>query len=288
MNVHYLLQKAFMDAGLPGPVRLDTAGSGDTATSGAVTIQGRRYFVKMHGCADTLRAECEGLEALSGYVRVPLITHLAEVGGAGVLILEQLALRPPQDDGDWHAIGEALGGLHRRSRSRSGYGQFRDNYIGASRQANGTLPSWQRFFVERRLGPQLERAAGLPLTVTRQVEAIMAGIDAWLPDQPESVLLHGDLWTGNFALAGSRQGAEPVFYDPACYYGDPQVDLAMMALFGSVPASFYLAYQGALPDAHQRQCWRVYDLYHLLNHFNLFGAGYTASVARTAAQLLGQ
>ena len=127
-------------------------------------------------------------------------------------------------------------------------------------------------------------AVTLPVSVIAEVKAVIANVDAWLPANPEASLLHGDLWCGNLGL----QGSEPVFYDPACYYGDAQVDLAMMVLFGHVPDSFYLSYQGRLPDAEEKNAWRVYDLYHLLNHFNLFGSGYAASVARVAGQLLHQ
>ncbi|MZR61643.1 phosphotransferase [Alcanivorax sp. DP30] len=255
---------------------------GDTAVSVKVVAKRRDLFAKIHENASLLMCEQAALTALSSFVKTPRVVSCSEIDGCGVLIMEYLQIHPPLTDPDWHALGRALAGLHGQSECEGPFGFDMDNYIGGSLQRNEHLSSWRDFFVQRRLGPQLELAWGLPESARRHVERVIARINVWLPADPPAALLHGDLWSGNLGL----QGGEPVFYDPACYYGDPQADLAMMSLFGSVPDSFYLAYQGHLPDAEQQNTWRVYHLYHLLNHFNLFGSAYASSVERVARQLL--
>lgn len=282
MKIPQLLTKALTDIGEQGPYQFESGGGGDTAISIKVAAKNRKLFCKIHECVGTLGCEAASLEALSGYVRTPQVQFSGEIDGFGVLVLEYLHIHSPRTRPAWQAIGHSLARLHGQSVREEDFGFAMDNFIGGSLQQNGALSSWPDFFVERRLGPQLEMAEALPAAQVRQVEDVMRRVDAWLPAHPPAALLHGDLWSGNFGLLG----AEPVFYDPACYYGDPQVDLAMMALFGRVPDSFYFAYQGHLPDAEQQIAWRVYDLYHLLNHFNLFGSSYVASVARVAGQLL--
>ena len=284
MNIHGLLQEVLYQMGGSGNVDFSPMGGGDTAISGEITVKGDKKFVKIHESAPMIIAEAASLAALSSFVRVPRVEYAGEVQGAGVLIMERMTLHRPSSRQDWERLGESLAHLHQASRQDHGYGLLEDNFIGGSPQHNGTLGSWQRFFVAHRLGPQLAWAEqrGLAADSRDRIKEVIASIDQWLPDCPPSSLVHGDLWAGNLGL----EGDVPVFFDPACYYGDPQVDLAMMALFGQVPEAFYLAYQGGLPDRDQQRRWRVYDLYHLLNHFNLFGAGYGDAAARLAEQLL--
>ena len=280
MKYELLLRAALDKMGHSGAFEPTFKGGGDTAVSGEMVVNGAFLFFKIHENAEILQSEVLALEALSAHVRVPRVLSSVQVEHAGVLILEHLTLRAPQSSQDWQAVALALARLHQPA--GEGYGRFADNYIGGSIQRNHSDDSWQRFFAECRLQPQLDRAIALPAAVRRDVDKVIARLADWLPDRPASALLHGDLWSGNFALRGDT----PVFYDPACYYGDPQVDLAMMALFGNTPESFYLTYMGATPDADLRCRWWVYDLYHLLNHFNLFGSSYAASIARVAAKLL--
>jgi fructosamine-3-kinase len=101
---------------------------------------------------------------------------------------------------------------------------------------------------------------------------------------PQPALVHGDLWSGNAAVT---QDGEPVILDPATYYGDREVDIAMTELFGRFPSSFYAAYNAAYPlDAGYAQRKTLYNLYHIINHFNLFGGGYGAQANRMIDQLL--
>ena len=284
MKIHQLLTKVLMEIGEPGPYRFEVRRGGDTAISVKIAASCRYLFGKVHENAKLIDCEAAALETLARFVRVPEVQFSGEIDGLGVLVMECLDLHRPQHDADWQRMGQTLARLHELSATQPRFGFPSDNYIGGSPQHNGYLSSWQDFFVERRLEPQLAMADMLPATVVAQVKAVIAKIDRWIPAKPQASLLHGDLWHGNLGL----QDGEPVFYDPACYYGDRQVDLAMMALFGSVPDSFYLSYQGRLPNADEQNAWRVYDLYHLLNHVNLFGSGYAPSVERVAGQLLQQ
>jgi fructosamine-3-kinase len=188
-----------------------------------------------------------------------------EVGNAFIR-LEHLDL---QRSGDWEAMGRMLAKLHRATGSR--FGWHRDNYIGLSPQQNGWCDEWAEFFWERRIRPQADRA-GLQVKRGRLLEN----------HKPQPSLLHGDLWSGNAGF--TAQG--PVIFDPAVYYGDREADLAMTELFGGFPAEFYEAYDREWPlDAGYERRKHLYNLYHLLNHLNLFGGGYLGRVKATLGLL---
>jgi fructosamine-3-kinase len=191
----------------------------------------------------------------------------------GTLLLEKLALRR---DGDYAALARMLARTHRQRGPR--YGWHRDNYIGLGAQANGWCEDWAQFWTERRMAPQIERARQNGFVIEMPpVVPVLAG------HLPEAALLHGDLWRGNAAFA---DGA-PVIFDPAVYYGDRECDLAMTELFGGFPPEFYAAYEAAYPLAPgYAKRKTLYNLYHLLNHLNLFGAGYLGQVQAALRLLL--
>jgi fructosamine-3-kinase len=195
--------------------------------------------------------------------------------GRAFLVLERLTLDGPHD---WRGLAAMLAQVHRCEGDR--YGWHRDNYIGPTPQANGACDDWVRFWRERRLVPQLELAARRGFSV--DCGFLLDGLEALLGHRPAPSLLHGDLWSGN---AGFDRG-EPVIYDPAVYYGDREADLAMTELFGGFPGEFYAAYEEALalPEEYARRK-HVYNLYHLLNHLNLFGGGYLGQVQSTLGLL---
>ena len=205
------------------------------------------------------------MKALAAVVRVPrILDH-----GADFILLEQLDLRR---NGDWAALARMLATLHRRTGPR--FGWHRDNWIGGTPQKNDWRDDWATFFHECRLQPQLALAR-------------KNGFD--LPDPPKlknhnplPSLLHGDLWSGNAGFIDDG----PVIFDPAVYYGDREADLAMTELFGGFPQEFYASYRKIHPlDAGYEQRKHLYNLYHLLNHLNLFGEGYLAQVRRTLGLL---
>jgi protein-ribulosamine 3-kinase len=220
--------------------------------------------------ADAFAAEAEGLEALRPHIRVPRVLDRGVRSGRAFIALEHLAL---QASGDHAALGRMLAELHRQTAPR--FGWERDNYIGLSPQKNGWCDDWGRFWRERRMRPQLERAG---------LRADLEKLDGLLESHhPAASLLHGDLWSGNAGF--TKEG--PVVFDPAVYYGDRETDLAMTELFGGFPPEFYAAYEKEWPlDKGYARRKHLYNLYHLLNHLNLFGGGYLAPVQATL-RLLG-
>jgi fructosamine-3-kinase len=164
-------------------------------------------------------------------------------------------------------LGKALAHLHRQTGPRFGWAS--DNYIGLAPQINSWRDSWAEFFLECRLRPQAKKA-GIELPPIRLLDG----------HQPRPALLHGDLWNGNVGF--TKEG--PVVFDPAVYYGDREADLAMTELFGGFPREFYEAY-GAVDEGYARRK-HLYNLYHLLNHLNLFGGAYLGQVKETL-RLLG-
>jgi protein-ribulosamine 3-kinase len=216
--------------------------------------------------ADAFAAEADGLEALCPHIRVPRVLDRGVKAGKAFILLEQLDL---QRTGDWEAMGRMLAALHRQTGPR--FGWHRDNYIGLSPQQNGWGDDWNEFWRERRLRPQAQRAG------------VRIDLDRIELHQPQPSLLHGDLWSGNAGFTAEG----PVVYDPAVYYGDREADLAMTELFGGFPRAFYDGYNEAfpLPEGYERRK-HVYNLYHLLNHLNIFGGGYLAQVKATL-RLLG-
>ena len=194
-----------------------------------------------------------------------------------MLELERLELA---SGGDYRALARMLAALHRTQSDR--YGWPGDNYIGATPQPNGWSTDWVEFWRERRMKPQLALAASNGFAVDSGF--LLEGLGKLIGHQPPASLLHGDLWSGN---AGFHRG-EPVIFDPAVYYGDREADLAMTELFGGFPREFYAAYDEAYPlPAGYAQRKHLYNLYHLLNHLNLFGGAYLGQVESTLSLLRG-
>jgi fructosamine-3-kinase len=233
------------------------------------TLSGRPVFLKVNDArfADGFAAEADGLAALraAGCTAPEPISHGA-AGASSFLLMEFLELK---SRGDFAALGRMLAAMHRVQGDR--FGWARDNYIGSTPQANGAYESWQEFWREQRLGPQLALAHKNGFNVDADgVCELLEG------HAPAPSLLHGDLWGGN---AGFLADDRPVLFDPAVYYGDREADLAMTALFGGFPREFYSAY-GPLPPGYETRK-HLYNLYHLLNHLNLFGGGYLGQVKAT-------
>lgn len=231
-------------------------------------------------------AEAEGLRALRAAtcLRVPDVLRCGVVDGRAVIELERLDLRG-LDRASGALLGRQLAELHRHAGER--FGWEHDNWIGDSPQRNGWGGEWSRFFAERRLLPQLRWAAGkgMDRKSVDKGESLAERLGAFFVDyRPRPSLLHGDLWGGN---ASALPDGTPVVFDPAVYYGDREADLAMSELFGGFPESFYAAYRIAWPlDSGYETRKTLYNLYHVLNHFNLFGAGYLNQARRMIDRLL--
>ena len=240
-------------------------------------IDGVQRFVKTGSAAraDAFAAEADGLQALrQAGLRVPEVVSHGVDGDEAFIVLEYLEL---QSKGDFAALGRMLAAAHRHTGPR--FGWHRDNYIGSTPQQNGWCDDWGEFWWQRRLRPQLDlaRKNGFDVDAKSSVRLLQG-------HRPQPSLLHGDLWHGN---AGFSAG-EPVVFDPAVYYGDRESDLAMTELFGGFPREFYSAYNDILPLPREYETRKhLYNLYHLLNHLNLFGGGYLGQVQQTLRLLLG-
>ena len=243
-------------------------------------------FVKLAPAADAalFAAEADGLAALAtaGALRVPAVLGAGVAGDDAWLALEWLGLAPDAAGAD-AALGAGLAALHRVGAERFGYP--RDNYLGRAPQPNGWHDDWPAFLAARRLGPQLARAARNHPTLAARGERLLGRLAAFYGGyRPVPSLLHGDLWSGN---RGALADGTPVVFDPAPYYGDREADLAMTRLFGGFGSDFYAAYEAAWPLAPGAAGRAgLHQLYHLLNHLNLFGAAYRAPALALLDRLL--
>jgi protein-ribulosamine 3-kinase len=249
---------------------------------------GASYFVKVNrpDKADMFAAEVAALGqiAKTGTVRAPRpICHGANLD-ASWLVLEYIPLAPR---GDFKALGQQLAAMHRVTSEQ--FGWWRNNTIGATQQINTPTADWAAFWRERRIGFQLRLAAtnGYRGALQKRGEKLLAAMPAlFASHHPQPSLLHGDLWSGNVAF---DQAGQPVVFDPASYYGDREADLAMTELFGGFSSDFYAAYGKAFPfDAGYAVRKDLYNLYHVLNHLNLFGDGYLEQAERLIARLLAE
>ncbi|MGE5794865.1 MAG: fructosamine kinase family protein [Bacteroidota bacterium] len=269
--------------------RATAASGGCIHSSWVLESGGVRYFAKTNDAAlaDAFAAEADGLRALAAAgMRVPEPVAQGEADGKAFLVLEHLPLGHGTDAA-FRTLGRALARLH--AHHGTAFGWHRDNFIGLTPQPNGRHASWAGFWQAERLAPQLELAArngyrgelqSLGREVIDAVPRILAG------HAPAPSLLHGDLWSGNAGFLADRA---PVVFDPAVYYGDAEADLAMTELFGGFPASFYAGYREVRPAGDGYRHRRIlYNLYHVLNHLNLFGAGYRGQAERMMGQLLGR
>lgn len=208
--------------------------------------------------------EAEGLRALEDAgAPVPAVVAV----DASTLVLEHV-----EGDGDWSELGRRLAGAH--GRTGTGFGWDRDNVIGPLHQDNTRDDRWPRFYAQRRIAAHLEHRA-LPATVRRRLESALAGplLELLEHDAPPS-LVHGDLWSGN-VVNGTY------LIDPAVHHADRELDLAFLDLFGGAPAPFWDAYEAVWPlDPGWRERRPALQLYHLLVHVGLFGAGYVGSVVQ--------
>ncbi|MCG8427818.1 MAG: fructosamine kinase family protein [Chromatiales bacterium] len=269
------------------PKQITPAGGGCINSASSLSDGRTRYFVKFNSAnlLTMFEAEMEGLNELAGSnticVPKPICCGISE--GEAYLVLEQLELA---GSGDSNRAGTALAALHRTRANH--FGWHRDNTIGSTPQSNRQHGDWINFWREERLGFQLNLAEqrGEKGALIDRGRRLLELFPALIDHNPQPSLLHGDLWAGN--LSYQRNG-EPVIYDPAVYYGDREADIAMTELFGGFGQAFYNAYNSAWPlDGGYRTRKTLYNLYHILNHLNLFGGGYGAQALRMTDQLLAE
>jgi protein-ribulosamine 3-kinase len=231
-------------------------------------------------------AEAAGLRELqrAQAIRVPEVLGVGASGGHCWIALEWIQFGPRASE---VSLGEGLARLHRVTTQLFGWN--RDNTIGSTPQLNAHSSDWVTFFRERRLRYQLELAAsnGYGGRLQKRGVRLLDGLgELFGPYRPVPSLLHGDLWGGNWA---SDEQGRPVLFDPAVYYGDREADLAMTRLFGGFGPQFYSSYENAWPlDPGAPARIGLYNLYHVLNHLNLFGGGYLAQAESMIDSLLAE
>jgi fructosamine-3-kinase len=268
--------------------RQGNVGGGCINTTEVLEGSGRKYFVKLNDASrlEMFAAEAEGLRELAQAraLRAPQPICHGQVNGSAYLVLEYLELGGGSAQ-SLEKLGTGLAALHRHTQPQ--FGWHRANTIGSTPQINTPGDDWVEFYRAHRLGYQLRLAAeqGCGGALLRQGEQLMDRLESFFESyRPIPSLLHGDLWGGNYSA--TRSG-EPVIFDPAVYYGDREADLAMTELFGGFGERFYAAYREAWPlDVGYRVRKTLYNLYHVLNHFNLFGGGYAAQAEHMIGSLL--
>ena len=280
--------------GAAGPARWMQRGPSGWGETWSLDVGAARYFVKTATgrYAPMLEAEADGLRALAATdtIRVPRVVANVRCDATGALALEWLEMRSRRNGAD---LGRALAAQHQAAvPCGSGNGRFgwsHDNWIGGTPQKNGWDSEWPRFFRDRRLAPlfALAEKNGHGGALQRDAERLLDALPGLLRGhEPAPSLLHGDLWSGNAAVLAN---GEPVVFDPAVYAGDREADVAMTELFGGFDADFYAAYNEVWPlDAGYPVRRKLYNLYHLLNHLNLFGASYLGQVEWTIGALLAE
>lgn len=270
------LERSLAAAGLEAPsAEPRRVGGGDIAAAYQLDTASGRVFLKLmpESEAGVLEAEADGLAAIAatGTVRTPAVLGQGIGGEQAWLALEWLPLDRLGSDGSAE-LGRQLANMHRATHDRHGW--HSDNWIGRTPQRNTWQRDWVEFYREHRLGFQLDLAAagGFGGRLQRRGKELMVTLPAFFSDyQPAPSLLHGDLWGGNAATSNSV----PVIFDPASHYGDRECDLAMTRLFGGFGPAFYQVYEETWPlDAGYSRREPLYQLYHVLNHLNLFGSGY--------------
>jgi fructosamine-3-kinase len=251
-----------------------------------ITDGNQHYFVKLNQASKEamFEAEVTGLQEMHGSrsIRVPKPLGWGTDSEYSYIIMEWIPLGHGKTQ-TWFVMGQQLAQMHRQSHPQ-GFGWHRNNTIGNTPQLNSWMESWGQFFAEQRIGYQVQlaqRRGGY----FRHTAALIENIPILLAGHhPVPSLVHGDLWLGNAAFS---QMGEPILLDPATYYGDREVDIAMTTLFGGFPLAFYQGYQETWPLAEGYQQRQVlYNLYHILNHFNLFGGGYASQAQDMIDQVL--
>jgi len=267
-----------------------SGGSINTAFQISDDNSGSKYFVKRNDVSglSMFEAEADGLRDLAAAqaIRTPEPVCTGVSDGHAWLVTEYIQLARGQA-ASAAMLGQQLAELHRTT--SESFGWFRDNTIGSTPQVNRQDNNWVSFYRTHRLRFQLDLVArnGYSGSLQDKGQRLMAGLEQFFTSYtPQPSLLHGDLWGGNCSF---DEEGRPVIFDPAVYYGDREADIAMTELFGGFSADFYTAYNEAWPlDGGYKVRKTLYNLYHILNHANLFGGGYASQAESMINQLISE
>lgn len=259
-------------------VKSESLGGGCINDASLIGTTKGKYFLKWNdNCpADLFLREAEGLvelkKAAGNYLIVPEVITAREVNSTpGFIVLEYLEPGGYFRDSD-EKLGAGLAAIHQYTGSKFGFSN--NNYCGATLQNNSQKDKWADFFRDNRLNFLLnliQKERPLPAEEIKIYNKLLDNIFSLVPEESEPVLIHGDLWSGNYM--NTARG--PALIDPAVYYADREMEMGIMTMFGGFSERFYSAYNEVnplLPDWKDRN--RLYQLYHVLNHYYLFGGGY--------------
>ena len=252
----------------------------------AVSNGKQTYFVKLNQASQIAMFEAEALGLQQMFdtktIRVPQPLCTGTAGDSCYIVMEWLQMGGGKSQSSIE-MGRKLAAMHQAT-TQDGFGWDMQNTIGSTPQINTWTEGWGEFYAQHRLGYQfkLGRRRGGHFT---QAEELLAAIPELLAGhEAQPSLVHGDLWGGN---AGCTVEGEPVIFDPATYYGDREVDIAMTELFGGFPRVFYQGYNEVFPlDSGYERRKNLYNLYHIVNHFNLFGGSYESQANSMIRKLL--
>jgi len=257
-------------------------------TTYVVQDSSHKFFIKLNSVRfqPMFEAEFQALLEIesSDTIRVP---HPVCTGSLDAHCWLAMEYMPLQNNGNQAKLGEQLAAMHKITHTT--FGWDRDNTIGSTPQTNAPSNNWQEFFRENRLRYQLNLAAANGYTGRLQkagADLLVCMADFFGGYKPVPSLLHGDLWSGNYAFI---EEGNPVIYDPALYYGDRETDIAMTELFGGFTNDFRRSYEACWPLDDGYKTRRIlYNCYHILNHLNLFGGGYARQAEDMIMRLLSE
>ncbi len=244
------------------------------------------FFVKINMSVRVgmFEAEAIALEQIfnTQTIRVPKPICWGTSDNSAYIVMEWIEFGKHKN---WQELGKQLAAMHRISNSL-GFGWQQQNTIGSTPQINTWTDGWLEFFIEHRLVYQLKLAKQRGFSPNISEDRLIESVPKFFKNySPIASMVHGDLWSGNVDFS---QTGEPVIYDPALYFGDREVDLAMTELFGRFPSAFYQSYHQAFPiDSGYKLRQPLYNLYHILNHFNLFGGSYGLQANRMIEAIIG-
>ena len=254
---------------------------------GSDTLQ---IFVKINlrKHLEMFKAEAAGLSAIAqtSAISSPVVLCTGYCKKVSFIAMQAVKLQTNLPATSYRVFGQQLADLHRNYQPL--FGAEFDNTIGTTLQRNALSNDWFNFWRNHRLGFQLElaRKNSAPFALIEEGQRLNESFEVLFDEPPKASCLHGDLWQGNW---GFNEAGEAVIFDPAHYYGDRETDIAMTKLFGRAPPDFYAAYNAAHPlRAGYAVRETFYNLYHVLNHFNLFGGSYASQAHQMILKLLSE
>jgi fructosamine-3-kinase len=273
-----------------GTYTVSSLGGGSINSSYLLNTQQKQYFFKTNKShlLAMFEAEAQGLSELASHnaVRIPEVICVGTTKQYSYIVLEYIDCKSMGSQTN-QLLGQQLAQLHQHQQAY--FGWHIDNTIGSTPQYNDRDHDWVSFLQTQRYGAQLDfiKQNGFGNLLYDKGQRLISELPKFFSNyQPHPSLLHGDLWSGN---AASDADGQPIIFDPACYYGDREADIAMTELFGGFSSAFYQAYKQQYPlDAGYQTRKTLYNLYHILNHANLFGGGYASQASSMIDQLLAE